>query len=334
MPPVPSAASVSARATAPRGRFAPSPTGEIHLGNASTALVSWLSVRARGGRFVLRVEDLDPRRSRPELVPRILADLAWLGLDWDEGPDRGGSHGPYEQSSRAGAHRAALDRLIEAGGVYPCFCSRRDVAAAASAPHGPGDEPRYPGTCRELDLDAARRRVAAGARHAFRFRQPHGECARFTDLVRGALTGEPGGDFVVFRSDGVPAYQLAVVVDDAAMDITEVVRGGDLVDSTPRQLQLFRALGLRAPEYGHVPLLLGPDGARLSKRHCGTTLDELRRAGWSAEAVVGRLAFALELRPDPRPVPAAALVEGFAVERLRGVAPQLVVDPADWQRRG
>jgi glutamyl-tRNA synthetase len=325
------AAPVSTPATVLRGRYAPSPTGELHLGNASTALLAWLSVRARGGRFVLRVEDLDPRRSRPALVPRILSDLVWLGLDWDEGPDRGGDCGPYDQASRRASHRAALKRLIDAGRVYPCFCSRRDVAAAASAPHGPGDEPRYAGTCRGLDPGEARRRLAAGARHAFRFGDEAGDGERFTDLVRGPQAPGPCGDFVVFRSDGVPAYQLAVVVDDAAMRITEVVRGADLLDSTPRQLRLFRALDLTPPAFGHVPLLLGPDGVRLSKRHRGITLRELRESGWGSAALLGRLALALGLRSDPGPVRAAQLLEGFAVERLKGVPPEIVVDPATWK---
>jgi glutamyl-tRNA synthetase len=316
----------------PRGRYAPSPTGELHLGNASTALMAWLSVRARGGRFVMRVEDLDRARSREELVERILADLAWLGLDWDEGPDRGGPHGPYAQSSRLERYAQAFARLEREGRVYPCFCSRRDVAAAASAPQMPGDEIRYPGTCRDLDPRQARRRIERGERHAFRFRVPASARPRFDDLVRGPVEEEsPPGDFVVSRADGVPSYQLAVVVDDAAMGIDEVVRGDDLLPSTGRQLLLFEALELPEPRFGHVPLLLGPDGVRLSKRHRDLTIRELRESGRSAESIVGAIAALLGLYPGREPVPAADLVEGFELGRIpaapRGIVAR--IDPRD-----
>ena len=316
----------------PRGRYAPSPTGELHVGNASTALLAWLSVRARGGEFVIRVEDLDRNRARPELVGRILDDLRWLGLDWDEGPDRGGPHGPYEQGARSALYAAAFERLRRTEQVYPCFCSRRDVAAAASAPQGAGDEIPYPGTCRALAPEAARRRVEAGERHSWRFHAGAG--VGFTDFVRGRFgdreEDEGPGDFVVLRADGVAAYQLAVVVDDAAMRITEVVRGDDLLPSTVKQLLLYRALELEPPSFGHVPLLLGPDGVRLAKRHASSSLSELRERGLSAEQGVGRLAAALGLRPDARPVSAAALVPGFDLARLVAAPSGIVVDPASW----
>ncbi len=260
-----------------RGRYAPSPTGEIHLGNASSALLAWLSVRSAGGTLVMRMEDLDRNRVGPGLAERILDDLRWLGLDWDEGPDCGGAHRPYEQWARLERYRAAFERLRGAGRLYPCFCSRRDIAAAASAPQSPGDELRYPGTCRGIEREQARQRIETGARHAWRFRVDPASRPSFDDLVHGPWghdqTDSPG-DFVVFRTDGVPAYQLAVVVDDAEMRIGEVVRGDDLLPSTARQLLLFDALGHPPPRFGHVPLLLGPDGVRLSKRHEGTTLRE------------------------------------------------------------
>jgi glutamyl-tRNA synthetase len=316
----------------PRGRYAPSPTGEIHLGNASTALLAWLSIRAQRGRFVLRMEDLDRGRARPELAQRILDDLTWLGLDWDEGPDRGGAHAPYDQGSRGARYKAAFDRLVEARRVYPCFCSRKDVAAAASAPHGAGDEPIYRGTCRAIDPAEVLRRIERGQRHAFRFRAEQEDVAGFDDLVRGPSgAGRALDDFVVYRSDGVPAYQLAVVVDDADMLITEVVRGGDLLDSTQRQLALFRQLGLVPPSFAHVPLLLGPDGVRLSKRHRGITLRELRDDGFTPERVVGRLAHVLGLRSTFQSVTAGELVAGFEIERLRSQANEIVVDLASWR---
>ncbi len=324
---------VSTPRASPRGRFAPSPTGDVHLGNAASALVAWLSVRSRGGSLVLRVEDLDRDRSRSEFTGRILADLAWLGLDWDEGPDRGGPHAPYDQGSRAAHYRAALDRLLAGGRLYPCFCSRKEIAAAASAPQEPGDQPYYPGTCRALEAEQSRRRIASGERHAWRFRVDPCAQPEFVDLVRGAWRAGawPCGDFVVHRSDGVAAYQLAVVVDDAAMGIDEVVRGDDLLPSTPRQLLLYEALGFRPPAFGHVPLWLGPDGVRLSKRHRGTTLAELRDAGLEAPVVVGRLAHRLGLLPAVAPARAADLVAGFAWGKIRPAPAGIVVDPAGWR---
>ncbi len=316
-------------AAAPRGRYAPSPTGDLHLGNASTALLAWLSARSRAGAFVIRMEDLDRPRVRRGTAERILEDLAWLGLDWDEGPDVGGPHAPYEQTRRTALYEAAFERLRAAARVYPCFCSRRDVATAASAPQEPGDEVLYPGTCRALDPAEAARRIAAGRPHAWRFRVEAEEASSFEDRVRGACRSAAPGDFVVRRADGTAAYQLAVVVDDAAMGITEVVRGDDLLASTSRQIRLFRALGLTLPAFGHVPLFLGPDGVRLSKRHAGASIRELREAGLTAERVVGRLACLLGLRETSLPVRASDLVEGFSLERV-GPAPEGIrLDPAE-----
>ena len=294
----------------PRGRYAPSPTGDLHLGNASTALLAWLSVRAAGGAFVLRVEDLDALRARPGAVARCLEDLSWLGLDWDEGPSL--------QSARKPAYDAAFAHLREREHVYPCFCSRKDAAAAASAPQEPGDEAPYGGRCRALTPEEVAARIAEGRRHAWRFRV-EGDAPGFRDAVRGAVPPRPLSDFVVRRSDGVPAYQLAVVVDDAAMKMTEVVRGNDLLGSTPRQLLLYRALGLPAPGFAHVPLWLGPDGARLSKRHAGITLRELREEGWTAPALVGVLAAHLGLRPGTAPCRPEDLAEGFSLASLAHV---------------
>jgi glutamyl-tRNA synthetase len=307
-----------------RGRYAPSPTGELHLGNASTALLAWLSIRSRGGTFVMRVEDLDRNRSRPELAAQALDDLAWLGLDWDEGP--------FEQWSRRGDYVRVFERLRAADRVYPCFCTRRDIAAAASAPQEPGEMRRYPGTCRGIPAGDAAARVAANEQHAWRFAVGSEVGPAFEDRVHGVWgTGRKApGDFVVHRADGVPAYQLAVVVDDAAMQIDEVVRGDDLLSSTPAQLLLYEALGLEPPVFGHVPLLIGPDGARLSKRHAGLTLRELRQAGYASEQLVGRLAHLLGLRADPAPLPARQLVEGFDLGRVRVAERGYTVNPDDW----
>ena len=318
--------------TPPRGRFAPSPTGEVHLGNASSALLAWLSVRSRGGSLVMRMEDLDRARSRPELAEGVLSDLRWLGLDWDEGPDLGGPHEPYAQSARQARYLEAFERLRSAGRLYPCFCSRKEIAAAASAPQEPGEERAYAGTCRALESGEARARIESGARHAWRFRVDGGPRPRFEDLLHGDWRDGawPCGDFVVHRSDGVTAYQLAVVVDDAEMGIDEVVRGDDLLPSTLRQIVLYEALGQTPPVFGHVPLLLDTEGVRLSKRQKGITLRELREAGLDAPAIVGRLAHLLGLQPTAAPVAAPDLVDEFSWKRLHPAPGGIVVDVSTW----
>jgi glutamyl-tRNA synthetase len=302
-----------------RGRFAPSPTGPLHLGNARTALLAWLAARAAGGRLVMRVEDLDRPRVRAGLEARILEELRWLGLGWDEGPELGGRLGPYRQSERGDRYHAALGRLRQAGHAYPCFCSRAEVAAASQAPHGPADDgPRYPGTCRDLPAAEVARRWAQRA-PAWRFRVAPGPVA-FLDAIHGQCEFDVSaatGDFVVMRADGIAAYQLAVVVDDAAMSISDVVRGDDLLPSTARQLLLYLALGLEAPRFAHVPLVVGEDGERLAKRHGARSLGELREAGVAAEAVVGLLAASCGLAPAGTRCPAAELVSGFGWGRLR-----------------
>ena len=296
-----------------RGRYAPSPTGTTHLGNASTALLAWLSVRAQGGAYVVRMEDLDRARLVAGSAKGILEDLAWLGLDWDEGPDRGGPYAPYVQSERGAHYAAAFSQLRAAGAVYPCFCSRKDIQSAASAPQVQGDETFYPGTCRGLAPSEIDARIAAGRPHAWRFRVDPAAIRPFDDRVHGRYEAPQGsiGDFVVRRADGVPAYQLAVVVDDIAMKIGEVVRGDDLLASTVRQILLYDALDAAPPAFAHVPLLLGADGVRLSKRHQGVTLREQRAVGETAEAIVGRLAHRHGLRPTAEPVAARDLIPTF-----------------------
>ena len=289
-----------------RGRYAPSPTGAMHLGNARTALLAWLDARAAGGTFVMRVEDLDRARIVAGAEERLLADLRWLGLDWDEGPDvagGGGPFAPYRQSERTRFYDQAVDRLLAAGAAFPCACSRADVARAATAPHAADeDEPRYPGTCRALAASEVAARAAANRRKP---------SIRFASA---ASADEAVDDFVLRRADGVAAYQLAVVVDDIAMQITRVVRGDDLLRSTPRQLALYRALGLTAPAFAHVPLVVTAGGERLAKRRRPATLASLQ--GLAPEIVVGRLAASAGLVEWGRPVHPTALVEGFSLARI------------------
>jgi glutamyl-tRNA synthetase len=292
-----------------RGRFAPSPTGPLHLGNAWAALLGWLWARKEGGEFALRIEDLDAARCRAEYADSLRRDMEWLGLDFD---------GPVLfQSQRSDVYREALERLRAEGRVYPCFCSRAEVARAATAPHGPAEDgPVYPGTCAGLSAsEAAARGRQRGA--ALRFRVSSG-MEHFTDAVQGSVAQDVQrevGDFVVRRNDGVPSYQLAVVVDDGESSVTHVLRGEDLLHSTPRQLQLGRALGLGTPAYAHVPLLLGEDGKRLAKRAGPPGVSELRESGLSKEKLLGLFGLWAGLS-DGRPRRAEELLEGFSLAAL------------------
>ncbi|HLT31156.1 MAG TPA: tRNA glutamyl-Q(34) synthetase GluQRS [Myxococcaceae bacterium] len=290
-----------------RGRFAPSPTGKLHLGNARSALLGWLQARAAGGAFLLRIEDLDRGRSRPEHVERIFRDLEWLGLTWDGTP--------IFQSERDARYREALLQLHRDGRIYGCRCSRAEIARASSAPHLGEEGPRYPGTCRSLDLDLEG--PVGGRPCALRFIPAPG-IVRFEDLVMGPQeqdVAEVVGDFVVRRNDGVASYQLAVVVDDADSGITDVLRGEDLLGSTARQLQLYEALGLQAPRFAHVPLVNGEDGRRLAKREGAFALSDLREAGVPAEKVLGLLALWSGLS-NGAPIAADELVSGFRLDQV------------------
>ena len=289
-----------------RGRLAPSPTGKLHLGTARTALVAWLAARSADGALVLRIEDIDTPRVVAGAAEAIIDDLRWLGLDWDEGPDVGGAFGPYLQSERHARYDAALHTLQQSGRLFACTCTRAELARASSAPHGDLG-PRYPGTCRHTPTEP-------GRPHALRFHMPHAE--PFIDRVYGPQPLGEGDDFVVHRSDGLYAYQLAVVVDDLAMGITEVVRGADLLSSTPRQIALYRALGAAPPTFAHVPLVLGEDGQRLAKRHGAIALSDFRARGVSPQAVIGRLAASLAIVPTDAPVSAHELLAHFELSRL------------------
>jgi glutamyl-tRNA synthetase len=289
------------------GRLAPSPTGAQHVGNARTYLIAWLSARSQGGRVLLRIEDIDSPRTKPGADRLAVEDLQWLGLDWDAGP--------IYQSPRLPLYEEALWRLQVQDQVYPCTCTRADVERAASAPHLDHEGPPYPGTCsHRRPADAA---ALAGRPFAWRFRSDP-DLGGFTDLARGRVVVPPEqrGDFVVWKSTGTPAYQLAVVVDDADTAVTEVVRGDDLIPSTPRQMQLYRALGLAAPRFAHVPLVVGPDGRRLAKRHGDTRLRTLRERGVRPEALVGLLAWSCGWLARPEAVRPRDLLPLFRWDAL------------------
>lgn len=288
------------------GRFAPSPSGRMHLGNVFSAMMAWLSVRSAGGEMVLRIEDLDPDRCRPEYAEQLKRDLAWLGLDWDREQT--------PQSRRTDAYRAQFARLEAMGLVYPCYCTRSELHAA-SAPHASDGNVIYAGTCRTL---TPAERAEKTRRPAWRLRVPDRDTT-FRDGVQGLYhenLAHDCGDFIIRRSDGVYAYQLAVVTDDAEAGVTQIVRGQDLLSSTPRQLYLQELLGLPAPDYYHVPLLTAPDGRRLSKRERDLDLGALREE-LTPEALVGRLAYFAGLRPTQEAVTPQRLAAEFSWQRVR-----------------
>ena len=275
-----------------RVRFAPSPTGQLHVGNARTALFNWMLARAMQGTFVLRIEDTDFERSTRASEAAILDDLRWMGLAWDEGVDAGGEHGPYRQSERLHIYRAHAVELMARGHAYRCFCSAEQLEADRQQALREGRAPMYVGRCRDIAAAVGRSRVESGEPAVIRFRVPAGRVVEFQDIVRGDVrfATEVIGDPVLVRSDGVPAYNFAVVVDDALMAITHVVRGEDHISNTPRQLLLYEAFGWTPPRFAHVSLVLGPDHAPLSKRHGATSVKEFRDRGYLPEALTNYLA--------------------------------------------
>jgi len=291
------------------GRLAPSPTGAQHLGNARTYLIAWLSARSRNGDVRLRIEDIDSPRVKKGAADQSLQDLSWLGLDWDGDP--------IVQTSRLPLYESALESLKRQELVYPCTCTRTDIATSASAPHAEHEGPVYPGTCSHRRVGDADTFLGENRTFAWRFRVSHSP--RFHDFHAGDQfidMNQLGGDFVIWKSAGSPAYQLAVVVDDAAMGITEVIRGDDLLPSTPRQLLLYRALGFAPPSFAHIPLVVGEDGRRLAKRHGDTRLATLREAGVKPEAVVGLLAWSCGWLGQPEQISAQELLPMFKLATI------------------
>ncbi|SCZ79297.1 tRNA glutamyl-Q(34) synthetase GluQRS [Acidaminobacter hydrogenoformans] len=295
----------------PVGRFAPSPTGRMHFGNIWAALLAWLSTRSEGGTMILRMEDLDPDRSKKSFGDQLMKDLIWLGLDWDEGPDAGGDYGPYIQNERQNLYQSAFEKLVECGRAYPCFCSREE-RTAASAPHR-GETTGIPEDPCLLMPESQRQVALQTRRHTWRLNNEHEEIV-FTDLNYGEQRHQldMARDHVVLRrSDGVFAYPLAVVVDDGAMGVTQVVRGSDLLDSTAVQLYLMDLLGYPRPAYGHVPLLVDAQGHRLSKRQKSMDLGAMMASGWTPEQLIGYLGFRAGFTKVLEPVRAADLVGVF-----------------------
>jgi glutamyl-tRNA synthetase/nondiscriminating glutamyl-tRNA synthetase len=302
-----------------RVRFAPSPTGQLHVGNARTALFNWLLARGSGGTFILRIEDTDAERSTRESEDAILADLRWLGLEWDEGADIGGSRGPYRQSERLHLYQSYAQELLAGNSAYYCFCSTAQLEAERQAAMAAGQPVQYAGTCRHIPLEQAQARIAGGEQPAVRFRVPEGSDVVFNDAVRGEVRFQGGviGDPVILRADGTPAYNFAVVVDDALMEITHVIRGEDHLSNTPRQILLYQSLGFTAPEFAHLALVMGPDHSPLSKRHGATSVAEFRGKGYLPEALVNYLAL-LGWSPgeDVELLPVSELARRFALGRV------------------
>jgi glutamyl-tRNA synthetase len=326
----------------PRVRFAPSPTGYLHVGGARTALFNWLYARHHGGTFVLRIEDTDVERSSADMVAGILDGLRWLGLDWDEGPEAGGAHGPYVQSARLDRYRQAAARLVADGHAYPCYCSPERLRQERAAAEGRGEAWQYDRACLALPPERAAELERTGAPRAIRFKVPTAHTALanaalartgFEDAVHGRIEFDPRHieDFVVLRSDEHPTYHLSAVVDDLDMGITHVIRGDDHISNTPKHVLLFEALGATPPVFAHVPLILGTDKKRLSKRHGATSVTEYRRQGYLPGAMVNFLALLGWSPGDDRELmPVADLVESFSLEGISGGSAVFNTEKLDW----
>src|SRR6266540_4365464 len=307
-----------------RVRFAPSPTGQLHVGNARTALFNWLLARGHDGTFILRIEDTDAERSTKQSEESILDDLRWLGLEWDEGPDVGGASGPYRQSERLHLYTSYANELLSGGHAYYCFCAAQKLEDDRRKDLAAGRPPKYHGTCRDIPPEESRRRLEGGERAVVRFRVPEHLDVSFQDMVRGDVTFSTDviGDPVLVRSDGRPAYNFAVVVDDALMEVTHVIRGEDHISNTPRQILLYRALGFAPPKFAHLSLVLGPDHTPLSKRHGATSVSEFRERGYLPEALTNYLALigwsprssGGEVDGDAELMPMEELARRFALE--------------------
>lgn len=302
-----------------RVRFAPSPTGFLHVGNARTALFNWLFARQKGGVFVLRVEDTDIERSAPEYESRLVEDLGWLGLDWDEGPDVGGGLGPYRQSERLELYKKYVQELLERGKAYHCFCPPEELEREREEALSLGKMPIYSGRCRSIPLEEAKKRISAGEKAAVRLKTPEEGNISYDDLIRGMLSFDLKliGDPILIRSNGLPAYNYAVVIDDFFMKITHVIRGEDHISNTPRQLLVYQALSFSPPQFAHLPMVMGKDNARLSKRHGATAVDQFEKEGYLSSALFNYLALLGWAPPEGKEVlTKSELVELFDLNRV------------------
>jgi len=316
-----------------RVRFAPAPTGHLHVGGARTALFNWLFARHCGGTFVLRIEDTDPERSKGEYLDSILDALAWLGLYWDEGPGAGGDYGPYMQSRRGDIYREHLDRLVAGGLTYPCYCTPEELEAGRARAKAEKRAYRYDGRCAELTRERISRYEADGRRPAVRFRMPADGALSFDDLIRGRVEVPAGeyDDFIIARPDGAPTYNFVCALDDGTMAITHVIRGEDHITNTPKQIEMSRALEYSAPAYAHLPLLLGPDKSRLSKRHGATSVLEYQKEGYLCDALVNFLALLGWSYDDAREYFARdELIKYFGLERVRKSGAVFDIEKLKW----
>ncbi|MBI5230707.1 MAG: glutamate--tRNA ligase [Coriobacteriales bacterium] len=303
-----------------RVRFAPSPTGHLHIGGARTAVYNWAFARRYGGQFILRIDDTDPERSTQENTEAIMRAMRWLGLDWDEGPEAGGSSGPYLQSERGPLYRDGLLRMIEAGAAYPCFCSTEELEAQREAARAEGGYATYDRACRQLAKDEVKARLDAGEAHVWRLAVPEGRGdIMFTDAVRGPVSfpAEAMDDYIIVRSDGTPTYNFVTVLDDAGMGITHVIRGDDHLANTPRQILVYEALGEPVPTFAHMSMIWGSDGKRLSKRHGATSVEAYRDMGYLPDALINYIALLGWSIDDKTTLfDRATLVEKFALDRI------------------
>lgn len=301
-----------------RTRFAPSPTGDLHVGGARTALFNWLFTRHRGGEFILRIEDTDFDRSAQKYVDRIISAMHWLGLDWDEGPEEGGPHAPYYQSERIDVYEDVIDTLKEKDAIYKCYCTKEELEKQRERQRNRGEAPRYSGRCRDLSPEEQQKFEDEGRDHTYRYRIPR-KPVTVRDIAKGDVSFPPDqvGDFIIIKSNGSPSYNFAVVVDDHRMDVTHVIRGDDHLSNTPRQLYLYDALGWEPPKWCHLAMILGEDGDRLSKRHGATDVEEYRKQGYLPEAMLNALALLGWSPPDGveyKSVP--ELIDAFEIDRV------------------
>ncbi|MBN2184816.1 MAG: glutamate--tRNA ligase [Candidatus Krumholzibacteriota bacterium] len=302
-----------------RVRFAPSPTGFLHVGGARTALFNWLFARHNGGSFIIRIEDTDEQRSSPEYEESLLEDLRWLGLDWDEGPVTGGDHGPYRQTERVAIYKEYAGELVKRGAAFPCFCTDEELEIKRESMRAEGKPPQYDGTCRSLGEDAIRKKREDGIPESIRFEVERGIDRKIDDIARGDVSFPAGmvGDFVILRSNGLPTYNFAAAIDDALMKITHVIRGAEHLSNTLRQVMIYEALDLPSPRFAHIPLILGSDRTKLSKRHGAPNIRDYREKGYPAEALVNYLAFlGWATKGEKEILSVGELVEEFQLDRV------------------